>query len=107
MPTDDQTPSGSQSETAKVAYFMQPLSLDMVNGRLIKAARSLIGWDQRELAEKAGVAVRSISAFEDGSREPIRRVRAAIGCALGDAGIVFVQEGAIIGILLKGDTRGI
>jgi len=105
MPTDDQTPSRSQSETARVAYFMQPLSLDMVNGRLIKAARSLLGWDQRELAEKAGVAVRSISAFEDGSRQPIKRVREAVGCALEDAGIVFIQEGAIIGIVLRADAE--
>ncbi|MDQ0507345.1 helix-turn-helix domain-containing protein [Xanthobacter agilis] len=73
----------------------------MVNGAQIRAARALLGWDQQELAQRAQVAVRTLSSFEDGSRSPRERVRAAIVEALQKEGIEFIESDRRIGVTLN------
>jgi transcriptional regulator with XRE-family HTH domain len=63
----------------------------------VRAARALLGWSQQDLAKRANVAASTIADFERGQREPVANNLAAIGNALGQAGITFLPGGAIVG----------
>ena len=68
----------------------------------VRAARGLIDWSQRQLAEKAGVGLSTIADFERGKRTPIGNNLAAIRHALEAAGIVFIpHNGGGHGVRLK------
>ncbi len=60
----------------------------------IKAARSLIGWDQYHLAENSGVAISTIRRLESlsGSIEARRRTIEKIRKAFEVAGIEFIGD---------------
>lgn len=63
----------------------------MVTSAQIRAARGLLNWTVRDLAEKSGVHRNTVTRIETGaseqgySIEPIRR-------ALESAGVIFVDE---------------
>jgi DNA-binding XRE family transcriptional regulator len=57
-----------------------------------RAARGLMGWNQGDLARKAGVSRQTINDFESGKREPIGNNLAAIVMAFLEAGIMPVGE---------------
>ncbi len=72
-----------------------------------KAARALIGWSRRELAEASQVAERTLIDFERRARSPQRRTLHDIRRALEDAGVIFIdadEEGP--GVRLKADRPG-
>ena len=72
-----------------------------------KAARALIGWSRRELAEASQVAERTLIDFERRARSPQRRTLYDIRRALEDAGVIFIdadEEGP--GVRLKADRPG-
>ncbi len=72
-----------------------------------KAARALIGWSRRELAEASQVAERTLIDFERRARNPQRRTLHDIRRALEDAGVIFIdadEEGP--GVRLKADRSG-
>ena len=56
-----------------------------------RAARALLDWTQNELAIRVGVALRTIRDFENGRREPLKIVRAAIQQAFEEAGVEFLD----------------
>lgn len=58
----------------------------------IRAARGLLGWSQRQLAEAAGVTLSAVKAFEAGG-DPRMSVGAAIERAFTEAGILFLEPG--------------
>ena len=64
----------------------------MVNGPQIRAARAFLDWQQHELANRAGVARKTITDFERELRTPTPRVVADIVATLEDAGIRFIEE---------------
>ncbi len=57
-----------------------------------KAARALIGWSRRELADASHVSERTLIDFERGARAPQRRTLVDLRRALEDAGVVFIDE---------------
>ncbi|WP_434996829.1 helix-turn-helix domain-containing protein [Pectobacterium brasiliense] len=59
----------------------------------IRAARSLLGWSQNDLATRAGVAVSTIADFERGQRSPVPNNALAIRQALESAGVQFTENG--------------
>lgn len=59
----------------------------------IRAARSLLGWSQNDLATRAGVAVSTLADFERGQRNPVPNNALAIRQALESAGIQFTENG--------------
>ncbi len=61
-----------------------------ITGAQIKAARALIDWGQDDLAEAAGLSVKTVGALENGARSP-RSLRAA-EAALDGAGVDFIGE---------------
>ncbi|MCL2829739.1 MAG: helix-turn-helix domain-containing protein [Betaproteobacteria bacterium] len=59
----------------------------------VRAARSLLGWSQQNLAEKAGVAVSTVADFERGQRNLVPNNAFAIQQALEAGGILFTETG--------------
>ncbi len=57
-----------------------------------KAARALIGWSRRELAEASQVAERTLIDFERGARAPHRRTLTDLRRALEEAGVIFIDQ---------------
>ncbi|RAI54545.1 helix-turn-helix domain-containing protein [Roseicella frigidaeris] len=65
-------------------------SLTPAQGR---AGRALLGWSQRELAARAGVAEATVTQFERGTRSPSRAVAWAMRSALEAGGVEFIAAG--------------
>ena len=68
-----------------------------------KAARALIGWSRRQLAEASQVSERTLIDFERGARAPHRRTLVDLRRALEEAGVVFIDqsEGSGPGVKLR------
>jgi transcriptional regulator with XRE-family HTH domain len=69
-----------------------------------RAARVFLRISQKQLADAAGVSVRTISHFEAGDRAPVRATVAAVRRALEDAGIEFL-DGDSPGLRLRPRAR--
>ncbi len=57
-----------------------------------RAARGLLDWTQSQLAQKVGVALRTIQDFENSRRTPLAIVRASIKQALEQGGVEFLDN---------------
>ena len=66
----------------------------MISSEQIRAARGLIRWEQRDLAEASGVSLPSIKRLEcqPGPLAAQSRTVAALKSALETAGIIFVEQ---------------
>jgi transcriptional regulator with XRE-family HTH domain len=66
----------------------------LVITRQIKAARSLIGWEQHELARSSGVAISTVRRLEslNGAIGARRRTIEKIRAAFEEAGIEFIGD---------------
>jgi transcriptional regulator with XRE-family HTH domain len=75
----------------------------MLDYRQSRAARSLLGWTQKQLADTARVKLATIKFFETNKRQPIPHNLIAIGRALEHAGIEFVsaENGKGVGVRLR------
>jgi transcriptional regulator with XRE-family HTH domain len=58
-----------------------------------RAARALLNWSQRELADASKVATKTIADFERSTRAPYDRTLAGMQRALEAAGIEFINGG--------------
>jgi transcriptional regulator with XRE-family HTH domain len=58
-----------------------------------RAARSLVGWSQDQLASASKVAKATIANFESGKRAPYERTLLDLQQAMEGAGVVFIDEG--------------
>ncbi|CDZ52344.1 helix-turn-helix transcriptional regulator [Neorhizobium galegae] len=78
--------------------------MSMKTGNQMKAARALIDWNQKQLADAAGVNVNTVRAMEGRGQESfvsgfdtVQKVQAALAAA----GIVFIPEnGGGVGVRL-------
>jgi predicted transcriptional regulator len=70
------------------------LSLALISGRQLKAARALVGWEQTDLAKKSGVAVSTIRRMESFQGEVGARTStlSLVEKALEKAGIEFLNS---------------
>src|SRR5207253_11312044 len=75
--------------TSANIYGMSPTQL--------RAARALLGWNQRELAEKAKVAPSTVADFERGKHTPVPNNLDALRFALEAGGVSLLPGGAVIG----------
>ena len=66
----------------------------MITSEQVRAARALLRWEQKVLAEACGVSLPSIKRLETthGPLAAQPRTLAAIRGALEDAGIIFIDE---------------
>jgi len=64
----------------------------MITGLQIRAARGALGWSASQLAEKAGVALRTIARFEETNGIPPSRTNTLVDVVktLEAAGIEFI-----------------
>jgi transcriptional regulator with XRE-family HTH domain len=66
--------------------------LCMITAGQCRAARGLLGWNQADLAEFAGIAVITVHQFEAGASQPRRSTVDVIRRAFESAGIEFIDE---------------
>ena len=64
----------------------------MITIEQLKAARSLLGWTQKQLADGSGLSLASVANFEQGKGKARGKTHAAIQEALEQAGIEFTPE---------------
>jgi transcriptional regulator with XRE-family HTH domain len=69
----------------------------MISPAQMKAARALVGWDQRQLAEEAGVSLPTIQRMETSDDTVRGNVDTLVKVieALDRAGVVLVAAGAV------------
>lgn len=91
MSSNDQTPAPSPCLGITFEHNVRLIDRDMVNGRLISAARALLGWDQTALAGKAGIRRQTLAELEAEVRRPQARVRNSVLGTLEEAGVRFVE----------------
>jgi transcriptional regulator with XRE-family HTH domain len=72
-----------------------------------RAARGLLKWSQRQLADASGVALSTVADFENDKREPWLGNLAAMRLALEDAGVEFIpaKSGKGVGVRLREDQE--
>lgn len=74
----------------------------MLTGPLCRAARALVQWPRRKLADASGVAKDAIRAFETGGIDPGEAARVALQHALERGGAVFLPEDSMgVGVRLR------
>jgi len=84
------------------------LSILKVSIRQVKAARSLLAWSQRDLANASGISEATIKRLEsqDGELGGRADTADAIAAALEKAGVEFIAEnGGGAGVRLKKKAR--
>lgn len=80
----------------------------MLTGEQIRAARSLLGWDQKDLVRASGVSEQTIIRLEGMTGEVSARVTTvrAIKSTFEEAGVVFIPEnGGGPGVRLREPIR--
>jgi DNA-binding XRE family transcriptional regulator len=65
------------------------------------AGRALLGWSQDTLGEKAGVARRTISDMERGTRMPSSKIIEDLRHCLEQAGVHFYEDDYGLGVYLR------
>jgi transcriptional regulator with XRE-family HTH domain len=78
----------------------------MLTPEQCRAARGWLAWTQQDLADKAGVGLSTLRAFELGQRAPIRNNLDALRRAIEAAGVRLLvgNEGKATGIAID-DAR--
>ena len=72
-------------------HILGKVAIYMINHAQCRAARALLDWSRKDLAEAAKVAERTIVDFERGARTPYERTLRDIQTALEDAGVMLVD----------------
>jgi predicted transcriptional regulator len=62
----------------------------MITSRQIRAARTLLGWSQQQLADKAIVSLNALARLERGEVDPRLSTLMAVHKALSEAGVEFL-----------------
>jgi transcriptional regulator with XRE-family HTH domain len=66
-----------------------------------RAARGLLRWSQRQLADASGVGLSTVAEFENDKREPWPENLTAMRSTYEKAGIIFENDGTFVGVKLK------
>ncbi len=69
----------------------------MLTAEQCRLARGWLGWDQKKLADVAGVARNTISLFENGKGEPRKATLLAVQHAFEQTGVRFSADSIILG----------
>lgn len=72
-----------------------------MQGKLISAARALLGWSQERLAEQADVSRQTLVSLERDTGNPTRTSERAVVAALEAEGIAFEESPSRIGVFLN------
>ena len=77
----------------------------MITGAQIRAARALLGWSQRDLADKALLSETAVLKLETGQADSRTSTLAKARESLEKAGIEFINQTDGAGVLLRADKR--
>jgi len=72
-----------------------------MEGKLITAARALLGWSQDDLAKRAKVSRPTLAGIEREDGNPKRATERAVVSALEAEGIAFEESPDRVGVFLK------
>ena len=72
-----------------------------ISGNQVKAARALLNWSQKDLADKASLTMTPVSRLERQVVDSRRGTIKLIAMALEQAGIEFINEDGWVGVKLK------
>ena len=76
----------------------------MITARQSRAARALLGWTQETLADKARVSLTALKRLESPSGlEVFESTREEVRRAFEGGGIVLLNSGQSVGVMLVGD----
>ncbi len=76
----------------------------MIDGRQIRAARALLGWNRDELLARTELSISALLRLEQGAADSRRSTIMKVVKTLEAAGIVFItREDGAMGVLLKPD----
>lgn len=64
----------------------------IITGPQVRAARALIEWPRDKVAQRAGISLDALKAFERGKIDPGEEARRALQAALEQGGAVFIDE---------------
>lgn len=67
----------------------------VITREMIRAARALVGWSQRELAAASGISEVAIKNIERGATDPRLSTLTAIAEAFDRAGVLFLEAGDV------------
>ncbi|MCE4225013.1 helix-turn-helix transcriptional regulator [Methylobacterium sp. C25] len=79
----------------------RPKTADAAVARLVRGARAMLAWSQTELAERSGVAARTLANIETGRRVPRDGTVERLAVAFAQAGIEMFESPDGFGLLLK------
>ncbi|KAA3513738.1 MULTISPECIES: transcriptional regulator [Rhizobium/Agrobacterium group] len=78
----------------------------MITARQFRAARALLAWTQETLADKARVSLTALKRLESESGlEVYESTRDQVRRAFEDNGIVFLNSGPDVGVMLVSEKR--
>ncbi|NTA50668.1 hypothetical protein G6L34_21370 [Agrobacterium tumefaciens] len=78
----------------------------MITARQFRAARALLAWTQETLADKARVSLTALKRLESESGlEVYESTRDQVRRAFEDSGIVFLNSGPDVGVMLVSEKR--
>src|SRR3546814_2647219 len=79
----------------------------MITARQSRAARALLGWTQETLADRARVSLTALKRLEsDSGLEVYESTRDQVRRAFEGSGIVLLNSGQSVGVMLVGDKIG-
>lgn len=80
-----------------------PENVQNITPAQLRAARSLLGWSQGQLARAAGVGISTVKDAEAGKRDPINIVKDVVRRTLEGGGVIFIAaNGDGPGVRLRG-----
>ena len=75
----------------------------MIDGRQIRAARTMLGWSREDLVEASGASMSAVLRMEGGLADSRGSTMTKVAKTLIAAGIEFIaREDGAIGVILKG-----
>jgi transcriptional regulator with XRE-family HTH domain len=72
-----------------------------MNSKQSRAARGLLKWSQRQLADESGVGLSTVAEFENDKRDPWPENLTAMRSTFEKAGIIFENDDKHVGVKLK------
>jgi len=73
----------------------------MISLKQIRAARGLLGWTQKDLAERCGFSTGAINRIEKGASDPKSSSLRLIQAVFEKEGIVFIDDDNFEGVKLR------
>ena len=73
----------------------------MISLKQIRAARGLLGWTQKDLADQSGLSIRAINRLECGDANARSSTINLIQLTLEKNGVIFFNKRGYVGVKIK------